>query len=96
MRKNIKVVGNIYSLFNIFHSAIKLKNIQISSEFNIDFPGDWGFGIVAPTEFIEQDFVNLTCALSKLNGTKTVEWRKMDENGELEILKEGIGKIVWT
>jgi hypothetical protein len=49
----------------------------------VDFEGEEGFGIVAPSQFIEQDDVQLTCALSKLNESRAIGWALKNDKGEL-------------
>jgi len=34
-------------------------------------------GVIAPSEFIEDDNVTLTCAVSKLNKSEPIEWKKL-------------------
>ncbi|XP_021947889.1 platelet-derived growth factor receptor beta isoform X3 [Folsomia candida] len=53
----------------------------------IDFPGDngnRGFGVSAPEEFIDEDQVQLSCALSKTNGWKELTWQLKDRSGTLK------------
>lgn len=55
----------------------KLFQITFSSP---DFPSDnnKGYGVIAPNQFVDQDNVQLSCALSKLNGGREITWKKKE------------------